>query len=238
MYRGQVSAVDGAGVYVLVPALHPTAPFGPLEHVGATPAVGARVLVVDCGGESEPDLVVLTGGFPATSTDNAVARFDGTAGALQNSGVTIDDEGHTTFAHDIYITRPSASSQVHVTGASGQWSSLVLHGGESAIERWVLTKNVTPESGANAGSDLQLYRYTDGGSGTPTLEVNRATGKVTFRDVGPTAGIEMGGSGPTITTGTGAPSHSAANGSIYLRTDGTASTTLYVRAGGAWSALS
>lgn len=66
----------------------------------------------------------------------------------------------------------------------------------------------------------------------------------TFRLVGaalqvPAAsGVELGSSGPTITVGTGAPSHTPPNGSIYLRTDGTASTTLYVRAAGAWSALS
>lgn len=36
---------------------------------------------------------------PATSTDNAVARFDGTTGALvQNSGVTIADDGSMTVA--------------------------------------------------------------------------------------------------------------------------------------------
>lgn len=42
---------------------------------------------------------------------------------------------------------------------------------------------------------------------------------------------------PTITSGSGAPSASEANGSIYLRTDGTdADDTLYVRAGGSWIA--
>jgi hypothetical protein len=42
---------------------------------------------------------------------------------------------------------------------------------------------------------------------------------------------------PTITTGVGVPSASEPNGSIYMRVDGIASTTLYVRAAGAWSAL-
>jgi hypothetical protein len=40
-----------------------------------------------------------------------------------------------------------------------------------------------------------------------------------------------------ILTGTDAPAADAPNGSIYLRTGGTADTTLYVRAGGAWTAL-
>jgi hypothetical protein len=51
----------------------------------------------------------------------------------------------------------------------------------------------------------------------------------------------MGGtvSAPAVRllTGTGAPSASAPDGSLYLRTDGTADTTLYVRAAGAWAAL-
>jgi hypothetical protein len=37
--------------------------------------------------------------------------------------------------------------------------------------------------------------------------------------------------------GAGAPSASLPDGSLYLRTDGTADTTLYVRAAGAWAAL-
>jgi hypothetical protein len=40
-----------------------------------------------------------------------------------------------------------------------------------------------------------------------------------------------------ILQGTGAPSVPASNGSLYIRTDGDASTTLYVRANGAWEPL-
>jgi hypothetical protein len=50
--------------------------------------------------------------------------------------------------------------------------------------------------------------------------------------------IAAGTDAPSILCGTGIPSLSAVNGSIYLRVNGTASTTLYVRAGGSWSALS
>lgn len=44
------------------------------------------------------------------------------------------------------------------------------------------------------------------------------------------------GSGPTITRGTGVPATSEPNGSLFLRTDGGATTTLYVRSGGTWTA--
>ena len=209
MYRGQVSAVDGAGVYVLVPALHPTAPFGPLEHVGATPAVGARVLVVDCGGESEPDLVVLTG-----------------------TGVTVSAGGGT-----VVMNGGAGNTYLYLDGDAGTNRGVRIRTGTAT--RWIVSANPDTESGGNAGGNLQFVRYDDSGNSLGTaLQAFRDTGKVRIGAVGATAGIEMGAGGPTITSGTGAPSSSPPNGSIYLRTDGTASTTLYVRAAGAWSALS
>ncbi len=39
---------------------------------------------------------------------------------------------------------------------------------------------------------------------------------------------------PDIQAGTGAPSHTPVDGSLYLRTDGGASTALYVRENSAW----
>lgn len=44
-------------------------------------------------------------------------------------------------------------------------------------------------------------------------------------------------SSATITSGSGAPSGSEPNGSIYLRTDGVGGTTLYLRVLGAWEAV-
>jgi hypothetical protein len=37
-------------------------------------------------------------GLPTSSTDNTVARFDSTAGAIQTSGVVIDDNNRLTVA--------------------------------------------------------------------------------------------------------------------------------------------
>ena len=41
-------------------------------------------------------------------------------------------------------------------------------------------------------------------------------------------------SSPDIQAGTGAPAHTPVDGSLYLRTDGGASTALYVRENSAW----
>ena len=50
-------------------------------------------------------------------------------------------------------------------------------------------------------------------------------------------GITFGSSGPTITSGTGVPATTEPNGSLFLRTDGTTSTTIYSRENGVWTAL-
>ena len=85
----------------------------------------------------------------------------------------------------------------------------------------------------------------------PTVILRRITAGATAnlleaqaQDGSPIAGIDstghlfLGGVGVTITTGNGAPASTPGDGSIYLRKDGAAATTLYVRAAGAWTALS
>ena len=228
MLRGKVTAVTDAGVFVQ------TADYtvGPCQAVIANYSVGDTVLLSNVGDDASPDLVVVgkltaKGGVTTgATTDNAVARFDGTSGALQNSGVAIDDSGYVT----------AKRSNIDGTAASQEAILFFL---ASGTFRWKLYRDNAVESGSNAGSNLRLDRRADDGPLLGTaLASDRATGRATTGDVGTTAGIELGSGGPTITTGTGAPSHTAPNGSVYLRTDGTASTTLYVRAAGAWSALS
>jgi hypothetical protein len=42
------------------------------------------------------------------------------------------------------------------------------------------------------------------------------------------------GTSPTLTSGSGAPSATEPNGSVYLRTNGAAASTIYARVSGAW----
>lgn len=236
MIRAKVTAVDANGVYVLT-ADYGT--IGPCQVVGPTPAVDDMVLAANVGTDVAPDLVVLSGGFPATSTDNTVPRFDGAGGALQTSGVRVDD-GNNIVTKGTFVSGNGATGSNHITvDAPKDTANADLGFRANGVNRWTIRRTADTESGSNAGSDLALVRRSDAGAqlSLPII-VWRATGKITVGDVGPTAGIELGAGGPTITTGTGAPTHSAPNGSTYHRQDGTASTTLYVRAAGAWSALS
>ena len=67
--------------------------------------------------QSEIDTQMLTKVPKVASTDNAVVRFDGTTGQVQNSGVTIDDSGNVGIG-----TTPSAWRSTYKgiqTGSSG-----------------------------------------------------------------------------------------------------------------------
>lgn len=73
--------------------------------------------------------------------------------------------------------------------------------------------------------------------GTTTILDTTSTGTTVTGLITATSKFVVGTSGPTITQGTGVPSSSENNGSIFLRTDGSASTGIYTRQGGAWYAI-
>jgi hypothetical protein len=82
--------------------------------------------------------------------------------------------------------------------------------------------------------------YIDGGAGGGvTLRVS-STARVTITDTAVTmnAALTINASGPTIRAGTGAATGTQPKGSIWLRTDGAAGSTLYVTQGaGVWAAV-
>ena len=51
----------------------------------------------------QPILNAILGLLPSSSTDHAVARFDGTGGKLQNSGVTIDDSNNVDVPGNLVV---------------------------------------------------------------------------------------------------------------------------------------
>lgn len=87
----------------------------------------------------------------------------------------------------------------------------------------------------NVGINLDSSGFnTIYGDGTD-IHIDSTFGKTTLSgEVQTLQKFTVGSGGPTITAGSGAPSSSEPNGSLYLRTDGSTTTTLYVRISGAW----
>ena len=173
-------------------------------------------------------------GLPVTSTDNAVARFDGTAGALQDSGATIDDNANMSMPGDLSLTHESGTGRSAAVSADASRNA-DLHLQTQGSARWTLRKSSDAESGSNAGSNLALVRRSDAGSqlSLPVV-VWRASGRVKLGDVGASAGLELGSSGPRDMAGSGSPEGvvSAPVGSTWRRTDGGSGSTFYVKESG------
>jgi hypothetical protein len=106
---------------------------------------GSGVLSWASGGDSSGDVI-----GPASATDNAVARFDGTTGKLiQNSGVAIDDSNNVTGIANLSFN-------------SGYGSSAVAYG----VRAWVNfngTGTVAIRASGNVSS------ITDNGTGDYTI---------------------------------------------------------------------
>jgi hypothetical protein len=115
---------------------------------GGTASVTMTPYVTWVSGEFLERLQDLTA--KPSSTDNAIARFNGTSGDLQDSGVTIDDSDNLTTTGDI------EAADISSTGSGG------------------VTANNAPLTATGTGTGFNCYRY----GGTPAFNGFRANGSV------------------------------------------------------------
>lgn len=127
------------------------------------------------------------------TTDNAIARYDGTAGALQNSGPTISDTNDIAGVGD--LSAASISGGIVATQANQETGTSIItivtpgrqHFHPSAPKAWLqcgVTGNVTASYGVTS--------VTDTGTGVATVNLS-----ITFSsgNYAPVAGGDGGGGG-------------------------------------------
>ena len=133
-----------------------------------TLTAGSGISIVD-GGAGAAVTISTTGGGsgdvigPASSTDNAIVRFDLTTGKLiQNSGVTIDDSNNVTIPGDISVNGGDITTTAATTNLVNAATTINL--GSTAVTR---TTNIaigaadqTVTLGSNYGGS---YTRIDGG---------------------------------------------------------------------------
>jgi hypothetical protein len=128
MFRGKVTAVTDAGVYVLCADVAST-PIGPCQAVTGPYAVGDMALVVNVGTDAQPDLVVvgvIVGGSMGISGLDAVRGLAPGVTTLNKFGQAPD--GVQTTATDIWsranasatqqIWLPPTTARVHAIASS------------------------------------------------------------------------------------------------------------------------
>ena len=85
--------------------------------------------------------------------------------------------GLTTPGNVAVSTTAAAAISLYINAPAGQYRSLVFQSANSI--RWVLRTNNTAESGSNAGSDFEIWRYNDAGTYIDyPLLITRNTGQV------------------------------------------------------------
>jgi hypothetical protein len=106
---------------------------------------------------------------PASSTDNAVARYDGTAGALQDSGIVVDDSGRLgagLSAPDslIHVAAQAnaqtaiANTLVHLTGANATVLNILMDGhGAGAVPQFIGRRSAGTAASPSAISSGQTF---------------------------------------------------------------------------------
>jgi len=225
-----------------------TAGTGAIEEitVGSGLTLTAGALTATGGG---------TGDFlgPASATDNAVVRFDGTTGKLgQNSTVTIDDNGNTVIGTSTpagigltFQTSAYGFIQFKRSGtANASWG--VAGGANDFITGSVVddmcyrndaNKNIifSTDNGASAGLKIiaatnliQIPKYTTAG-----LLSNDASGNVTTATVG--SGLSLSAGVLSATGGGGTPAGS--NTQIQFNNSGAFGASADLTWGGSTSGL-
>lgn len=180
---------------------------------------------------------------PASSTDNAQARFDGTTGKLLQNGKWIeDDDGHITVAlgdsgstttrYGVYPTmtldggtassinayeRLDLSTEGSGAGAfvMGRWVRLLAGytGAGMAVGDWVINNVATNGADLNGGAGAMGYRASMGGAGNYTAGYYATIAATSTRMWGFLAEIDAN---PSSGTGVGVGGILAAGSSSYV----------------------
>lgn len=153
---------------------------------------------------------------PASSTDNAVTRFDGTTGKLlQNSAVTIDDNGvlagdrHTVIndsngnaAYGITATG-SAVNYINVTNAAaGGTVTLAAAGSDTNIPLIISNKGTGIFALRPASNGTNAVRIQNTAGSTTVLTADTTNSRIGINKTTPTATLDVSGTFTVTSTTT------------------------------------
>jgi Phage tail repeat like len=232
------TASGGGAVQVLDEGVSLTAAVTSLNFVGAgvtATNTGAAVTVTIAGGSGSGDVV-----GPASSTDNAIARFDlATGKLLQNSGVLVTDAGEMDLPYVSTFGTPAADHMrlfagksggrmmPRFVGPNGQDTTLQPHVGKNKIAQWNASGNGTTitADGAPALTATGTATAVNVAQTSFTTRLRRLEYLVTAASTTAVAGFRVGAVQWTI----GDPTLAVAGGFHYVCTwanaTGAATTT-------------
>lgn len=163
-----------------------------IEGPASGPITATHGMVVTAGG-----ININAGGLSVTGA----AAFG--TGITVGGGLTVSSGDLTVGSGDITISRGANSSLLTLSSNAGQYRLIRL--GTALVQRWELGADSTAEGGANAGSNFNLWNFSDAGANLgPVLTVTRSSGQVRIHKdlvmdgvVSATAGYQQNGVAPS-----------------------------------------
>lgn len=113
------------------------------------------------------------GGALGSGTSKFVVKATGDVGI----GVTSPAE-RLDVNGNLRIGDLTSGTSMRIDGATGTKRFIVFRTG--AVNRWLMETNEVAEAGSDAGSDFNIWRYTDAGVGNVAVRLERSTGNATF----------------------------------------------------------
>ena len=145
----------------------------------------------------------------STFVADVLAALANAASAVVGGPVTINDAS-TNDTGSLVISAPNNSAGVNVK---------LTGNGATTPSKWLRVIN-------------GVLQVLNNSYGTAIASLNDAGNWTVAGSIG-----IAGSSGPTWTSGSGAPTSTQPNGSLYSRSDGTLGNRLYVSTGSAWNAV-
>jgi hypothetical protein len=167
--QGEQGVQGEQGIQGIQGEIGPTGPQGIQGEVGPTGPTGDIGPTGPTG--PAPDTTIFVQG-PSSATDNAIARYDSTTGKLiQNSTVTIDDNGNTANVNSITFDTTPAS--LPTTEGSMYWDdkgavAYIMQGGD-VTQQIGESQYLYIQASANiTKGQVVMFTGAVGGSGIPT----------------------------------------------------------------------
>ena len=139
--------------------------------------------------------IVAAAQFDVGGTDTSITRSAAGVIAVEGGVVPLENRANT-FSQNQTFYRAAGTSAIFLQGDAGYIRTIAYRTGTS--NRFQFTLESTAESGSNAGSNFEVYRFSDAGALLGTaISINRATGLSTFEALqAPT--INVGNADTTI----------------------------------------
>jgi len=191
---------------------------------------------VSLSGNAASSFTTSSGGL--TLTGAAASTWSTSAGLLTingHTGIALQDAGSTYLTlttNQLQWAQSAFTPVINQAAAVNNGTSFTISS-QNAGGSGYNGGDLILTSGAKTGSGYDGYIYLEAGGNIEAF--------IMSADATSAGGLGIGttpGSDPTITRGSGIPTTTQPNGSLFLRTDGDASSTIYIREAGTWSIIS